>query len=43
MSQSNDDEERKTMQKRQKKQKDTTMKGSIDSQQAIELLRKQQQ
>ncbi len=30
MSQSNDDEERKTMQKRQKIQEDTTMKGNID-------------
>ncbi len=41
MSQSNDDEERKTLQKRQKKQEDIAMKGSIDPQQATKLLKKQ--
>ncbi len=43
MSQSDDEEERKTLQKKQKRQEDTAMKGSIDLQQAIELLMKQQQ
>jgi len=41
MSQSDDEEERKTLQKKQKRQEDTAMKGSIDLQQAIELLMKQ--
>ncbi len=43
MSQSYDYEERKSMQKRQKKQKDTVMKGNIDPQQAVKLLRRQWQ
>jgi hypothetical protein len=42
MYQSNDDEERETLQKKQRRQEDTTMRGSIDLQQALELLRKQQ-
>ncbi len=43
MSQFDDDEERETMQKKQKRQKDTTMRGIINLQQAVELLRRQQQ
>ncbi len=43
MSQSNDDEERKTLQKSPRKQEDTAMRGNIDLQQATKLLRKQQQ
>ncbi len=35
MSQFDDDEERKTLQKRQIQQEDITMKGSVDLQQAI--------
>ncbi len=42
MSQSDDDEEKKTLQKRQRRQEDIAMKGSIDLQQVIELLMKQQ-
>ncbi len=41
MSQSNDDEERETLQKRQRRQEDTTMRGSINPQQATKLLKKQ--
>ncbi len=33
MSQFDEEQERKTMQKRQRRQEDTTMKGSIDPQQ----------
>jgi hypothetical protein len=40
MSQFNDDEEREILQKRQRRQEDTTMRGSIDLQRAIILLRK---
>ncbi len=42
MTRSNDDEERKNLQKRQRRNEDTTMKGNIYLQQAIELLKKQQ-
>jgi hypothetical protein len=38
-----DDEERETLLKRQGRQEDIAMKGSINLQQAIKLLRKQQQ
>ncbi len=42
MSQSYDDEERETLQKRQRRQEDIAMRGNIDPQQATKLLRKQQ-
>jgi len=41
MSQSDDDEERKTLHKRQRRQEDIAMRGSINLQQTIELLKKQ--
>ncbi len=43
MSQSNADEEREISQKRQRKQDNIAMRGSIDPQQAAKLLRRQQQ
>ncbi len=43
MSQFDDDEERETLYKKQRKQEDTTMRGSIDPQQVAKLLRKQHQ
>ncbi len=41
MSQSNNDEEKRTLEKRQRKQEDITMRGDINLQQATKLLRKQ--
>lgn len=41
MSQIDDDEEKETLQKKQIRQEDTTMRGNINPQQTIELLRKQ--
>jgi hypothetical protein len=41
MSEFDDEEEKEILQKRQKKHEDTTMRGSIDPQQVIKLLRKQ--
>jgi hypothetical protein len=43
MSQSDDNEERETLQKRHSKQEDITMKGNIDLQQTTKLLKRQQQ
>ncbi len=40
MSQFNDDEERNTQQKRQRRYENVVMKGNIDPQQVAELLRK---
>ncbi len=40
MFQFNDDDGRETLQKKQRRQEDTTMKGNINPQQVIELLRK---
>ncbi len=42
MSQFDDDKERETLLKRQKRQEDTAMRGIINPQQGIELLKKQQ-
>ncbi len=42
MSQSNDDEEREILWKRQRKQKDIAMKGNINLQHATKLLKNQQ-
>jgi hypothetical protein len=42
MSKSNDDEKKKTLQKRQCTQEDIVMKGNINPQQTTKLLRKQQ-
>jgi hypothetical protein len=36
------DEERETLQKKQRRQEDIVMRGSINPQHAVELLRKQQ-
>ncbi len=41
MSQIDDDEEKETLQKKQVKQEDTTMRGNINPQQVVELLKKQ--
>lgn len=43
MLQFDDDEERETFLKRQKRQEDIAMRGNINPQHAIELLKKQQQ
>jgi len=43
MFQFDDDGERETLQKRQRRQEDIIMKGNINLQQATKLLRKQQQ
>ncbi len=43
MPQSSNDEEKKTLQKRQRKQEDTIMRGSINPQQVAKLPKKQQQ
>ncbi len=43
MSQSNDDEEREAMSKRQKRQEESTMRGNVNPQQVTELLKKQKQ
>ncbi len=40
MTKSNDDEGRETMQKRQRRHEDITMKGNIDLQQEAKLLKK---
>ncbi len=42
ISQSNDDEERKILHKRQRRHEDIAMRGSIDLQQVAKLLKKQQ-
>ncbi len=36
----NDDEEKETLQKRQRRHEDTIMKGNIDPQQGVKLLKK---
>jgi hypothetical protein len=41
MSQFDDDDERETLQKRQRRQEDITMRGNINPQQVAKLLRKQ--
>jgi hypothetical protein len=41
MYQSNDDEERETLQKRQRRQEDIAMRGSINPQHVAKLLKKQ--
>jgi hypothetical protein len=40
MSQSNDDEEKETLLKRQRRQEDITMRGNVNPQQATKLTRK---
>jgi hypothetical protein len=42
MSQFNNDEEKETLQKRQRREEDTSMKGIINPQHVIESLKKQQ-
>jgi len=40
MSQYDDDEERETLLKRQKRQEDITMRGSVNPQQVVKLIKK---